>query len=361
MKAAPVRFQFDHDGRRVRRILLVRLGALGDILLTIPAQQRLVDLFPQATIDWLTSPPYRSLLEAVPGIRRVWTVDTRKWARGRQVQDSPLQRLAQLRREDYDLAVDFQGLLKSSILSRLSGASQVRGFVRSQARESAASFLYTERVVISNQQRHQFARHVDLLSPPRWEGPLSPRFPLQLPAEATEYVAAELRRTGVDHPVLLNPGGGWPTKRWGAERFAELAEQIELQLGLPTLFCYGPGEEELLESVRCSLRHAPLRSFPTSVLQLAALCREASLMVAGDTGPLHLAVGMGTPCVAVLGPADPWRTGPAGPDDEYVLHDRPCPHPYRRRCHDHFCMDIPVERVFGAVQKRLGIGRALGS
>ncbi len=355
MKRAPVSFQFDHDGRRIRRILMVRLGALGDIILTIPAQQQLAGLFPQAAIDWLTSPAYRSLLEAVPGIRQVWTVDTRKWAKGRQVQDSPSRTLSQLRRENYDLAIDFQGLLKSALMARLSSAGEVRGFGRTQSREGAASFFYTERVLISSQQRHQFARHIDLLSPPRWEGPVSPRFPLQVPDEATDYVETELRRAGIDRPVLLNPGGGWPTKRWAADRFAELAERIEAQFGLPALFCYGPGEEDLLEAVRRSLRHVPLRSFPTSVLQLAALCRKACLMVAGDTGPLHLAVGMGTPCVAILGPAEPWRTGPAGTGDEYVLHDRRCPHPYRRECRNHFCMDIPVEHVFGAVRKRLGL------
>jgi ADP-heptose:LPS heptosyltransferase len=263
--------------------------------------------------------------------------------------------VADLRREGFDLAIDFQGLLKSAVLARLSGAAVVRGFSRTQAREGLAALFYTQRVRISEGERHQFARHADLVSPPLWKGPLSARFPLQLPEEVVNYVELNAGREGIDSPVLLNPGGGWTTKRWAPDRFAALAERIEQRLELPTLFTFGPGEDELQEAVRGSLKRIPMRSFSTSILQLAALCRKARLMVAGDTGPLHLAVAMGTPCVAVLGPAYPWRTGPADPADEIVLHDRKCPHPYRRRCRDHFCMDISVDSVFEAVRRRLGL------
>jgi ADP-heptose:LPS heptosyltransferase len=191
----------------------------------------------------------------------------------------------------------------------------------------------------------------DLITPPRFEDPIDPRIPLLIPEEDQQYIASQLRRFNVeDKPVLLNPGAGWVTKRWPSKRYGQLGRRLREDLGAPVLFTFGPGEEYLIQEASDS---GPTISFPTTILQLAALLRRSRVLVAGDTGPLHLAVAMGLPTVAILGPALPWRTGPYGAKHRIVMHSRSCPHPYQRTCSDHFCMDIPVEEVFAAVSRSL--------
>ncbi len=336
-----------------RKILIVRLGALGDVVLTIPAQQFLCQREPGTEIHWLVEPAWAPLLRCVPGIDRVWTADTKGWRRGiRQACRIP-RLLRALRAERFDEAIDFQGLLKSASLARLSGARRVLGFSRDAVRERNAALFYTDRVS-TIPRRHQLLHHLDLVAPPAFDGPVSPQFPLELPEGLEEGLVERIRAIVDQPPVLLNPGGGWETKRWAPERFGALARRIERDLGQPALFSIGPGEESLAERAVSAAGMSPRQCIQTDLLELAALCRQARLMVAGDTGPLHLAVAMGTPTVAVLGPALAWRTGPFNPDDEAVFHAKPCPHPYRRTCRDHFCMDIPVEAVFEAVERRLG-------
>ena len=335
-----------------RRILIVRLGAFGDILLTIPAQQFLGRIDPSCEIHWLAEPPWVPLLRCVSGIHRVWTADTKGWRRGIRQARGIRKLLRELRSQDFDEAIDFQGLLKSAALARLSGARRVRGFSRAELREKAASWFYTDRIE-TERGRHQLLHHLDLLSPPSYRGPVSARIPLVLPGGLEDALNAQLEERSSERPILLNLGGGWETKRWAPERFGALATQIEGRLGVPTLFTIGPGEEELGERAVAAARCTPRKCLRIGLLELAALCRRSRLMVAGDTGPLHLAVAMGTPTVAILGPALPWRTGPFDSADETVLHSTPCPHPYSRTCRDHFCMDIPVEAVYEAVERRL--------
>lgn len=330
------------------KILIVRLGSLGDIIHTVPAQQWLRSRYPRAELHWLCEQPYRELLEAVPGIRKVWVADTRGWRRN-PLQSRPWALFRQLRVSGFDMAVDFQGLLKSAVLARASGAIEVVGFPARQLREPAAAFLYTRTQAVTDRRRHQVDHHLDLVDPPahRLPAPAHP-IPLKIPALAVEQVESALSRWD-EPPVVLNLGGGWATKRWPPERFGLLADSIEREFHLPVLLTYGPGEDDLIQAAGQS-RSSPVPALQTGLFELAALCRRSRLVVAGDTGPLHLAEALGTPVVAILGPALPWRTGPYSPDNPAVLHREACPHPYRRRCRRHFCMDIEVEKVLSAVR-----------
>jgi len=339
------------DGEN-RRILVVRLGSLGDIVHTIPAQQLLGHHLPQAAIHWLTEPPYEELLDNIHGISKVWLADTKSWRKKLSSLTQAPRLIKELRLERFDLAFDFQGLVKSAFLSRLSGADCVSGFSRSRLREAFASNFYSRPVEIKPGKRHQIEVNMDLVNPPRYPGSINAAIPLRVHQRARDHVDGQFERLGIDNPLLLNPGAGWPTKRWPLERFARLASLIEKDLSIPVLFTYGPGEEQLIESAQ-AFGKKTIKSFPSSILELAAICRRSRLMVAGDTGPMHLAVALGTPVVALIGPGYPWRTGPFNPADEVVRHEDPCPNPYKRICRDHFCMDISVERVYEAVVTRL--------
>ncbi len=335
------------------RVLVVRLGSLGDIVHTLPAVGLLASHTPDVAVHWLTERSWEPLLRCVPWVTKVWVADTHAWRRGRHLPGA-IRLISSLREQEFGLAVDFQGLVKSAVLARLADPRIVRGFSRHRCREPWASVLYHEQIETDGGKRHMVEQHADLLDPPRCTERLSPRISFREPETAVTWVERELDLREMAAPVLLNLGGGWSTKRWAPERFGDLARRLIERLDLPVLLISGPGEAALVEAARAEAGRAVPWLCP-DLPQLVALCRRSRLMVAGDTGPLHLAVACGTPTVALLGPALPWRTGPFNPRDEVVLHSPPCPHPYARRCTNHFCMDLSVDSVMSAVVRRLGL------
>jgi len=342
---------------RIQKILIVRLGSLGDIIHTLPAQQLLHRCLPHAQIHWLTEHSYAPLVETVPGVTRVWVAGLRKWSWGSS--PKPFLRLIRaLRREHFDLAFDFQGLLKSAVVARVSGARRVAGFGAELTRERLASTFYSHQAVAKQEEKlHVVDLNLRLAHQPGCVNGIGPVIPLQIPEASTRLVQQKLANQGINRPILLNPGAGWVTKLWPAAQYATLAGRIQQKLRIPVVLTYGPGEEAVVEEVQKA--GASVLSFPTSILELAALCRESRLMVAGDTGPLHLAVAMGTPTVAIMGPSAVWRNGPYTAGDIVVKRQLPCSDCYKRTCDRFICMDIPVEQVFSAVKKRLGLAEHL--
>jgi lipopolysaccharide heptosyltransferase I len=339
------------DGEN-RKILIVRLGSLGDIVHALPAMRLLNQRLPRSEIHWLAEPPYAELLQHVVGIQKVRLADTKAWRKKPLALGPIFDTVKNLRRERYDAVFDFQGLVKSAVLSRLTGSGCVAGFPQPLLREKLSHHFYNCPVEIEKGKRHQISINLDLVDPPRHGETDGAEVLLHFPDTVEAYLDKQFERLKIMNPVLLNPGAGWATKRWPVERFVKLAELIENELNFPVLFTYGPGEEALIQQAR-EASPTIVRSFPSSILELAALCKRARIMVAGDTGPMHLAVAMRTPVVALIGPGYPWRTGPFNPEDKIVQHDRPCPHPYQRKCDDHFCMDLPVEKVYLAICQRL--------
>jgi heptosyltransferase-1 len=335
----------------IRKVLIVRLGAFGDIIHTVPAQQRIRECLSECEIHWITEQRFVPFLEAAPGIARIWVAGLKTWSWPSSL--GPFLRLVRaLRRERFDAAIDFQGLLKSAILARAAGARLTIG--PAQTRERLASTFYSRRPpVVAGDRRHIIDLNlglVDLLGC-KSDGPA--RFALTIPEATRRRVDELLAQHGIDRPVLLNPGAGWVTKLWPPERWAELAERIRA-MGLPVAISYGPGEEAVAQAV-LNATISGLPSLQTSLLELAALCERARLMVAGDTGPLHLAAALGVPTVAILGPTSGWRNGPYSSADIVVKRELPCSDCYKRTCSQFICMNIQVEEVLGAVVHRLGL------
>lgn len=342
------------------KILIVRLGALGDVIHAVPAQQQLRQRFPDAAIHWLTEPPYREILQAVPGIERVWLADTKGW-RARPHRLGELLRLVRgLRRQRFELAFDFQGLLKSAGLVRLARPGEFYGFQAERFKERAASWLYSRAIDgEADLGCHIVNTNLRLVSLLGAANGGSPLIPLNIPERLERIVDERLSQAGLDpqseghRPVLINPGAGWTTKLWPARNYARLGAEIEQRLGIPVVYTYGPGEEGLIEQVRQTLQPDNVRAFPTSILELAALCRRSRLMVAGDTGPLHLAAALGVPVVAVMGPTTASRNGPFDVRDEVVQRRLPCSDCYKRKCNAFICMNITVPEVLRAVVRRM--------
>jgi heptosyltransferase I len=280
-----------------------------------------------------------------------------------------------LRAARYDVALDLQGLLKSAMLARVSGARRVVGFVRGEVREAAAAAFY-DGAVDPRPARHVLdrGRAVAAAAAPTIDsgGPGLPapgsglprdgsrfgaaRFPFTIPASDVPARVRSSLGIGADAAfVALNPGAAWPNKRWPAERFGALAAALRGRTGLRSIVLWGPGEEALARAVSDASESAAQPAPPTALEDLIALVASARLVVSGDTGPLHLAAAVGAPIVGLYGPTDPARNGPWSPDDRVVSRSPICQCFHQRRCHAaRWCLDdVTVGDVLEAALARL--------
>ena len=347
----------------MNRFLIVRLGALGDIVHAIPVAAALRRAYPTARIDWLVSARHRAILDLVPVIDRRLVINDRGDASGGT---SLVSALRELRRARYDVALDLQGLIKSAVLARGSGAPRVIGFSAAYARERMARLFYTEAydpgrggLFDARETRHVVAINLGMLGTLGLDV-TAPEFPIDpVHSDAASVVS---RQTGGRY-ALLNPGAAWPNKRWPPERLAAVAAALHARHGLMSAVLWGPGEEPLAQAVVAGAGEgAAVASPKTTIADLVALARGAALMVSGDTGPAHIAAAVGTPLVGIYGPTRPSRNGPFSPDDVTVSRDAVCQCHHRRRCtRERMCLlDVEVDEVVDAVERRLSSGVARG-
>jgi heptosyltransferase I len=344
-----------------RRILIIKLGSIGDVVHTLPALADLKQSFPEAEIDWLVESKARVILTGNPWLHEVVEIDTHKWRRSWSVATLGEMRrvVSKLRGRRYDVALDFQGLWKSAFFGKVSGARKLIGFDRTTLKEPGCRMFYDEQIKPAPAVRHVIDIYKELLrSLGITPGPY--RFHLSVPSEDQKYISQQLSSRQIDDFIILNPGGGWDTKNWAPENYALLHDKLSQETGLPSVLTWGPGEEPLVDSILRASVGAPPVSFPTSLYQLIALLRRAKLFVGGDTGPLHLAAACGTPIVGVFGPTDPLRNGPFLPEDIVVSHQVPCGPCYKRTCpiYNKECLRlVQVDEVLEAVLRRLNSKR----
>jgi heptosyltransferase-1 len=343
----------------VNRILLVRLGALGDIVHAIPVAAAVKRSFPQARIDWLVSAKHREILDLVPVIDRRLAINDRADSKGGA---SLAASIRELRRQHYDAAIDLQGLIKSALISRASGAENIIGFSRKYVREGLASFFYTsvhdpggDGIYARTETRHVVEINLGLLEPLGIRNVI-PEFPID---QVESPALAQMSSAVGGRFALLNPGAAWPNKRWAPQRLAALADALRDRHGLMSVVLWGPGEREIGETVVAHARGSALLSPRTTIADVVALARHALLMVSGDTGPTHLAAAVGTPIVGIYGPTRPERNGPWRPEDVTVSRADSCECHHLRRCvRERMClMDIDVDEVLDAVERRLASAR----
>lgn len=343
--------------------LVVRLGALGDLVHAVPAVSALRASRPDARIDWLVDARYAAFLEFVPGLDRLVVIGadrsdatdrggTETWRFAGRA--GTLAAIRALRARRYDAAVDFQGLLKSAVWSRLSGAGRAFGFAAPHARERAAAWFYTN-TVTPRAGIHVIDRNLSLAS--ALGADLSaPRPGLVVPASPIVADVRSMLGTGPDgRYAILNPGAGWPNKRWSPERFGALAVYLRERHGMPSIVLWGPAERELAQTIARCADGAALAAPATGIGDVLALARDASLFVAGDTGPLQLAAAVGTPVVGLFGPTNPARNGPWSPDDVCLSRFSECECHHKRRCRREVpcLLGIEVEEVQDAIDRRL--------
>jgi heptosyltransferase-1 len=288
------------------RILVVRLSAVGDVIHSVPIACALREHFPRARIDWVAEQKAATLLERHAALDEVIALP-RRWLKS----PAAVWRLRRrLRAARYDVVVDAHGLTKSAIVALLSGAPRRIGFAGWRGRE-LSRLSYNERVCTTGP--HVIDHNLQLLRPLGIERP-TVRFDLPERPEAARWAETTIVQAGVQQGfALINPGAGWPSKLWPADRYAEVAAHLGRQWNLPSLVAWAGDDERALAAAIASgsddfAKVAP----PTTLPQLAALARRARLFVGADTGPLHLAVAVDTPCVGLYGPWPAETNGPYG-------------------------------------------------
>ena len=347
------------------RILIVRLGSLGDLIHTLPALAELHDAWHQAEIDWVVEHGHADLLALVPILSRVIVLGDRTPAGWWEV-------IRTLRARHYDLAIDLQGLVKSASLARFSSAKRVVGFDADGLRERAARLFYTETVEVSD-DRHVIDKNLALLRgliPGPEDSPTLGsvsakaragrpqdsvlRFPLKEPPSPA---LQSLRAQGVQDFAVINPGAAWPNKRWPPDSFAAVALFIHARFGWTPLIMWGPGEQEIAQAICDATGGVARCAPPTKLADLVAIARAAKLFVSGDTGPLHIAGATGTPIVALFGPTSPARNGPWDHRDVSISRYDSCACHYKRACQREptWCLgQISVDEVKRAIEQRMG-------
>lgn len=334
----------------MNNFLIVRLGALGDVVHAIPFAAALRREFPHARVDWMVEPRHADLLDLVSVVDRRIPADLR-WLVRREERPRFLRTLRELRRVEYDVAFDLQGLVKSAVLARAVGPRRVVGFPRRHLREPLARVFYSA-APDPGAATHVIYKNLALLAA---VGVQDRRitFPLSIPP--SETVESVVQRFAPQGFVVINPGAAWPNKRWPTACFGAVAASIRQTYGWRSLVLWGPGEKELAHEVAEASAGAGEVAPPTSIPEIAGIARAARLMISGDTGPMHIAAAVGTPLVTLFGPTRPERNGPWALYDIALSRADQCSCLYERRCRrDVPCItDIAVHDVLAAIERRL--------
>jgi heptosyltransferase I len=313
------------------RVLVVRLGAMGDVLHAMPAVAALRTQLPECHVGWVIEPRWAALLEsdagaaprtpAMPLVDVVHTANARGWAR-QPFAGATWRAMQGLRRElhaqRYDLAIDLQGAVRSALIGRASGAEVVG---EAEPREGPAKWLFQRKVATRGVHVIEQAAEVVAEATGLKLTPELPPLPVDCAAEArVDRIVSSSR------PVaLLHPGGGWGAKRWPAARYGALAAALKAQ-SYAVVVNRAPGEEQLADEVVRVSRDTAF-AVTMDMAELIAMTRRSALVIGGDTGPLHLACALRKPVVGIYGPTDPARNGPWG------VPFRVLRHPESRRDH----------------------------
>lgn len=291
-----------------QKILVIKLRAIGDVLLSTVVLPNVREAFPSAAIDMLTEAMSSDVLAGNPDLSDVLVFDARR--------ESGLSLIRRVRKRRYDLVIDLFGNPRSALVALTSGARERVGF-----RFGWRTCCYTTVVEPRGGEVHNTEFNLDALRAAKI--PVRSRtltFPVGADAVRTAdefFLNAGLEGRFV---VALNPGGGWATKRWGTEHYARLGEMLSAEFGAAIVVIWGPGEEKVAAQIRDSMR-APAMLIPrTSLKELAAIVRRCNLMVTNDSGPMHIASAMKTPIVAIFGPTNPQLQGPFGAPHAVVQH-----------------------------------------
>jgi heptosyltransferase-1 len=326
----------DYDVDRLMDILIIKLSAIGDVAQTLPALEAIKRTYPASRITWVVEEEAANILEGHPMIDRVLVSRRKAWFgmlcnpfTFRQGMSGMAQFIRALRNSRYDIAIDFQGLLKSAIVIGLSRAKRKIGFDRT--RELSYLFL-NERLPKYDIEKHALERYLDVA---RYLGAKDASPACTLPIESERVLMrARLAALPANGPVVvLNPVARWKTKLWTESKFADLADRLIRERHATVIITGGPADGTKIKGILSHMEEKAVDwSGKTTLKELAALASLSHAFITTDTGPMHIAAAAGAKVIALFGPTAPWRTGPHGPGHEVVRTGLECSPCFQRSC-----------------------------
>jgi lipopolysaccharide heptosyltransferase I len=348
--------------KKPEKILIIRLSAIGDVVHVLPSLRLLRSHFPESKISWLVEDKASNILTGHPDIDDVIVFPRRKWQREILKINKTINTLAdilsfykKLRKEHYDLVIDFQGNLKSGIMNLITGSEKRVGFGRGYCKEF--NYLTTRYQAFPPEKKmHRIDKNLFLLKELGIEnGFQRPKLPVFKPDK--KYISKFIN-TGINPSlpiIIIHPGtskfGSY--KQWPPLNYALLADMILDTYEANVVLTWGPYEFGVVKEIAEKMKHKAFPACETrSIKQLIELIRHASLFIGGDTGPLHIASILDIPVVGIYGPKDPEIYGPYSGKAIVIKKDVPCSPCRKRTCSDPICMtSILPEDVFRGVEK----------
>jgi len=330
-----------------RHILFIKPSSLGDIVHAMPTCAAIRRAYPKARLTWLVKREWAGLVERIGGVDRVWPVESTLtgW----------LSQVSLLRAERFDLVVDLQGLFRSAAIGWLSGSPLLVGFANGR---EGSPWFYSRRVPVPELEMHAVDRYLLVAKAVGAVEAGTPEFRFCIPQTDYDEVDRLLSRSGVTPGtkwVAMNVSARWPTKRWPAVSFAEVADRLQQEGGGAVMIIGGPDERADIAAVSGRMKTPAIDlAGATTVGLLPALLSRASLLITNDSGPMHVAAAVGTAVVALFGPTSAARTGPYGMGHDVLTGKVPCSPCFSRTCHNTLPLEclitVSPQQVLAAVR-----------
>ena len=348
------------------KILILRLSAVGDVIRTLPAVKALKEQYPSSFITWIVEEPSQAFLESQPEVDEVILFPRKRWTRGMGSLRKMWRMIGEmwefmivLRKRRFDVVLDFHGILKSGVLSFLSGSATRIGYDQRSTKEG--NFLFSNvKVKLPKERISRFQRNFSLLRGMGLEVK-ELKYNLHILPQDREYVESFFNTPSGSFKgplIAIHPGSSPKAlfKRWMPDQYAQLADRLVGELSATVVFTWGAGELEWVEGIRKEMREPSLLGPKTeSLTQLGEVYRRCDLYIGGDTGPMHIASLVGIPAVVIYGPTDPIENEPFGKHIK-VRKEVGC-----NPCHKYYCKElvcikaISADEVFKATKEILGI------
>jgi heptosyltransferase III len=292
----------DINFSEIKKILLIKLRGIGDVLLSTPVIENLRKRFPDAQIDFLTEPPSKDIISDNPFLSNSLIFG--------RYQKGVLKFILDLRKAKYDLIIDLFGNPRSAIMTFLANSKYRVGYSYRNRRYAYNILLKSESDLLHNIDFNLYVlKALDI--------PVNDRNLNIFIKEKDKIFAEKFFKDNFSNANLvigINAGGGWETRMWGFHKFAELSDRLIENFGAKILLFWGPGEEYIYQRIRESMHYEPVIAPITNLKEMSALYRRCSFVVSNNSGPMHIADASGTPILGIFGPTSPFHQGPVGKD-----------------------------------------------
>ena len=345
-------------------ILIVKTSAIGDVTHTLPALNAIRNHYPDAHISWLVEAASQDIVKGHHALDEVFVSKRKKWIKDLksnnafEAMNDALTFIRCLRNRQYDLVIDFQNLLKSSVFIALTRAKKKAGYGVGMAHSEYSYIVLNHRIPAVNMDVHAVYRELILIE--RLGIPVKKiEFGLPVSDSDRREISNYLYRYGALNQkqfIAINPMAKWNTKLWDLTQFSRVADQC-IEWGYQVIFTGSSEDAEGVTEIQKKMKFDAMNLCgKTSLKSLAALYERSKILITTDTGPMHIAASLGKPVVAIFGPTAPWRTGPFGSQHAVVRVDLPCSPCFKKQCDSHDCMkQINVDMVLDAVKKKLDV------